>query len=170
MKSRGVTLIELLVVIFIIGLLLSFLVPPIVSRVTQNARITLTKNRLYQLRKAIVGEIGPNYIDYGFKGDVGRFPRHLIELVTNRPDTIKEFTYPGKESIPAWNPFTKKGWNGPYVRDDPDHSFLYDAWETPIMYHLGPNGETLGIKSAGPDGEWYDPQRHQTNDDIIVLF
>ncbi|MEO0087108.1 MAG: type II secretion system protein GspG, partial [candidate division WOR-3 bacterium] len=119
---------------------------------------------------AIVGEVGANYVDYGFKGDVGRFPRHLIELATNRPDTLREFIYPGKESIPAWNPFTKKGWNGPYVRDDPEHSFLYDPWGTPIMYYLGPNGETLGLKSAGPDGEWYDPQRHQVNDDIIVLF
>ncbi|MEO0088763.1 MAG: prepilin-type N-terminal cleavage/methylation domain-containing protein [candidate division WOR-3 bacterium] len=170
MRNKGFTLVELLVVIFIIGILISFLVPPIVSRVTQNARITVVKNRLYQLRKAIVGEVGANYVDYGFKGDVGRFPRHLIELATNRPDTLREFIYPGKESIPAWNPFTKKGWNGPYVRDDPEHSFLYDPWGTPIMYYLGPNGETLGLKSAGPDGEWYDPQRHQVNDDIIVLF
>ncbi|MEO0098270.1 MAG: prepilin-type N-terminal cleavage/methylation domain-containing protein [candidate division WOR-3 bacterium] len=175
MKRKGFTLLEIMIVISIIGTLLAFFVPPLVSRIQQNARITATKRNLMELRKAIVGnpEIigGGQYLDLGFKGDVGRLPRHLIELLTNRPDTVRGFEYPGRESIPAWDPFTKKGWHGPYVRDDGKLGFLEDAWGNPILYHISPSGETIGLKSAGPDGEWYPPPSGSAeNDDIIVLF
>ncbi len=173
----GMTLLEILIVISIIGTLIAFFVPPLVSRVQRNAYITATKRSLLELRKAIVGnpEItgSGQYLDMGFKGDVGRFPRHLIELLTNRPDTLGgEFVYPGREPIPLWDPWTKHGWHGPYVRDDGKFSFLNDAWGNPILYHFSPDGETLGLKSAGPNGEWYNPSAppYTENDDIIVLF
>ncbi len=173
-QRPGWTLMEILVVISVIGILIAFFAPPLVSRIQRNALITATRRNLTELRKAIVGnpEIvgGGQYLDMGFKGDVGRLPRHLIELLTNRPDTMVGFEYPGRESIPGWDPFTKNGWHGPYLRDDGRLSFLEDAWGNPIIYHIVGN-ETLGIKSAGPDGEWYPPPSGSgVNDDIIVLF
>ncbi len=173
---RGFSLLELIVVISIIGTLVTFFVPPLVSRIQRNAYITATKRNLMELRKAIIGNpeiVGSGeYLDVGFKGDVGRLPRHLVELLTNRPDTLSGFVYPGRESIPTWNPFTKQGWHGPYVRDDGKFGFLEDSWGNPIMYHISTAGETLGLKSAGPDGEWYNPAGPviMENDDIIVLF
>jgi hypothetical protein len=115
-----------------------------------------------QLKKAISGNpeliSGGEYIDAGFKGDVGRLPRDLMELTTKPPDAD------------TWNPFTKHGWNGPYIRDDNSHSFLFDAWGDSIKFLVSPTSETTGLKSKGPDGEWYGSNPALINDDIQVLF
>jgi type II secretory pathway pseudopilin PulG len=104
----GVTIVELLVVIFIISIFIAFFVPTVLNRAANHARITTTRQKLDQLRKAIVGtpELISNgeYVDTGFKGDMGRLPTSLLELVDT---TI----------TPKWNQFAKHGWNGPYIRD-----------------------------------------------------
>jgi hypothetical protein len=114
-----------------------------------------------QLKKAITGNpeliSGGEYVDVGFKGDVRRLPRDLMELVTKPTDAD------------TWNPFTKRGWNGPYIRDDSKHSFIFDAWGDSIKFFV--RGDTvLGLQSKGPDGEWYGSNPSLTNDDIQVLF
>jgi hypothetical protein len=162
-KQTGVTIVELLVVILVIGIFIAFFAPTIYSRTSNSARITVTKQKMVQLRKAIVGDpeliSGGEYVDAGFKGDNGRLPTNLMELVIKPP-------YPLADS---WNSFTKHGWNGPYIRDDESHSFLLDAWGDPIEFLLNTNNDTIGLKSSGPDGEWYNNPA-LSNDDIQVLF
>jgi type II secretory pathway pseudopilin PulG len=160
-KQSGVTIVELLVVIFIIGMFIAFFAPTIYSRTSNSARITVTKQKMVQLRKAIVGDpeliSGGEYVDAGFTGDVGRLPTNLMELV-NKPTDAD-----------SWNPFTKHGWKGPYIRDDESHSFLLDAWGDSIKFLLNSDSDTIGLKSTGPDGVWYNNPA-LANDDIQLLF
>lgn len=164
-KEYGVTIIELLVVIFIIGLFVAFFVPTVLNRASDFARINSTKQEMSEIRTAIVGD--PRLVSdgefsaSGFRADVGRLPRHLIELIKRVPDTL------GLDSMPVWNPFTKTGWNGPYIRDDENQSFMYDAWGDRYEF-LVHAGETIGIKSRGPDGEWYATGLRK--DDIEIRF
>ena len=81
--ALGFTLIELLVVISILGILLAFLAPIIVGRVTTNARRTATMEEMRMLRDAIAGNpdvtVGGEMVSTGFKNDIGRWPRDLVE-------------------------------------------------------------------------------------------
>ncbi len=172
-KSNAWTLLELLVTLSIIGIILGFFVPPIVSRITMNAKIGATRSEMNQLRVAIVGNpdivAGGEYTDLGFYGDVGRYPRHLVELVTSRPDTTR-FVYPEREAILPWNPFTKRGWHGPYVRDDGEQGYQADAWDNPYRFRKDALGTPIGLESAGPDGRWFGEAGVTENDDIVFLF
>ncbi len=168
---KGITVIELLVVIFIIGVFLSFFLPTMTSRISMNARVNATRQEMEQIRKAIVGNpdlvSGGELVDVGFKGDMGRLPRHLIELATRRPDTTL-YNYPNKESLPIWDPWNKRGWKGPYIRDDGQQGFMKDAWGEFYQFLVNSSGDTIGLKSPGIDGEW---ELHGiVGDDIKVLF
>ncbi|OYD15293.1 hypothetical protein CH330_06085 [candidate division WOR-3 bacterium JGI_Cruoil_03_51_56] len=174
-KERGWSLIELLVVISVIGILIAFFVPPIVGRITSHARCVATEQGLRVLRDAIMGnpdtQIGGEMVATGFKNDIGRLPRHLIELATNNPfnEPYNKVMYVGKETIPRWDPYLKKGWNGPYVREDGYMRYLDDAWSIPYRFCVKDN-ETLGIESAGPDQIFYGQPGSVTDDDIRVRF
>jgi len=159
---KGVTIIELLVVIFIIGVFVAFFVPNTLNRASNNAKATTTKQKLNQLKQAIVGNpeliSGGEYVDLGFKGNVGRLPKNLMELVIKPVDAD------------SWNPFTKHGWNGPYIRDDGRQSFMFDAWGDSIRLLINAEGDTIGLTSKGIDGEFYGTNPLLKNDDIHVLF
>ena len=71
--SRGFTVIELLVVLAAIGLLLSIAAPRYLQHLDTAREVTL-KEDLYQLRDAIDK----------FRGDQGRYPANLDELVAKR--------------------------------------------------------------------------------------
>lgn len=171
-RDKGVTIIELIVVISVIGIFILFFMPIALNRSANNARITATRMELEQIRKAIVGNpeliSGGEFVADGFKNEVGRLPKHLIELVTRRPDTTI-YVYPGRESLPLWNPFIKRGWNGPYIRDDGKQSFMKDAWGEPYQFIISGNA-IVGLKSPGPDGEWYGTIPGLVDDDIQILF
>jgi hypothetical protein len=47
--------------------------------------------------------------------------------------------------------------------------YLYDAWGTPYQYWVE-NNETLGLKSAGPDGLFYGQPGAVKDDDIKMRF
>jgi len=171
--------VELLVVISVLGIILAFFVPPIVGKITTNAKRTATQQQLRVLRDAIAGNpealSGGEMISTGFKNDVGRLPRHLIELVTKNPflPPYDKILYVGKETLATWNPYTQRGWNGPYVREDGQMSYLYDAWGDSIQFYVSPGTsgvETLGLKSRGPDGLWYPSPGATADDDIRVRF
>ena len=174
--ARGFTLIELLVVISVLGTILAFFVPTIVGRVTTNARRVATLQEMRMLRDAIAGNpditMGGEMVVTGFKNDVGRWPHHLIELATSNPDTgiYAPIIYPGKGPLLNWDPYLKKGWNGPYVREDGNMGYTDDAWG--IEYRLYLKGaDTLGLQSAGADNLFYhiDPGANDS-DDIWVMF
>jgi len=172
--------VELLVVISVLGIILAFFVPPIVGRITTNAKRTATQQQLRVLRDAIAGNpeamSGGELIATGFKNDVGRLPRHLIELATRNPfqGIYTNIMYVGKETLLAWNPYTRRGWNGPYIREDGEMSYLNDAWGVPFRLYTAPGGiglETLGLESPGPDGIYHGQSgAPPVSDDIRVLF
>jgi prepilin-type N-terminal cleavage/methylation domain-containing protein len=174
-SDRGFTLIELLVVISVLALLLAFFIPPMISRVTTNARRTGTLQEMNVIREAIMGNpdirIGGEVAGYGFKQDMGRLPRDFVELATRNPfeGIYSSRMYLGKETLPGWDPYIRKGWNGPYIREDGAMGYLYDAWGTPYRYWVEGN-ETLGIESAGPDGLFWGQQGAVRDDDIRVRF
>jgi prepilin-type N-terminal cleavage/methylation domain-containing protein len=171
----GWSLVELLVVISVLGIILAFFVPPIVSRITTHARVVSTQQELNMLREAIMGNpdvlAANQYAATGFKNDVGRLPRHMVELATNNPfeGIYTQVMYVGKETLATWDPYIKKGWNGPYVREDGDIGYADDVWGVPYRYTVEVN-ETLGLESAGPDGLFYGQPGSQTDDDIRVRF
>jgi prepilin-type N-terminal cleavage/methylation domain-containing protein len=174
-SDHGFTLIELLVVISVLGIILAFFVPTIVGRITTNARRVATIQELRVLHDAIVGNpdqtMNGEMVVTGFKNDVGRYPRNLIELVTNNPfDGIyATVVYVGKETLPAWDPYVKRGWNGPYVREDGDMGYRYDQWGHEYRFLVDGN-ETLGLESPGPDGLFLGQPGAKDSDDVTVRF
>ena len=173
--ARGFTLVELLVVISVLGIILAFFVPTIVGRVTTNARRVATLQEMRMLRDAIAGNpditMGGEMVVTGFKNDVGRWPRDLIELATKDPfqPMYAGITYQGKTTLPDWDPYLKKGWNGPYVREDGNMGYRYDAWGTDYtLYVVGP--DTLGLWSAGADKLFLGQPGAVDSDDIRVMF
>lgn len=174
--ERGFTLVELLVVISVLGIILAFFVPTIVGRVTTNARRVATIQEMRMLRDAIAGDpdvtMGGEMVVTGFKNDVGRFPRNMVELATNNPfdGMYSTIPYPGKETLPSWDPYLKKGWNGPYVREDGNMGYLADAWNTEYRFYYE-GSETLALWSAGPNMLFIgDPGGGNDSDDIKVNF
>jgi len=163
------------VVISVLGILLAFFVPTIVTRIVTNARRVATLQEMRMLHDAIAGnpdiQMGGEMVVTGFKNDVGRLPRHLIELATRDPfaPLYSGVMYVGKESLSAWDPYIKKGWNGPYVREDGQMAYRYDSWDHEYRF-LVEGGETLGLESAGADGLFLGQPGARDSDDIKVRF
>jgi len=175
--ARGFTLVELLVVISVLGIILAFFVPTIVGRVTTNARRVATLQEMRTLRDAIVGDpdvrMSGDMVLTGFHSDMGRYPRDLIELASRVLDTgiYVSRNYPGKYSpLEAWDPYLKKGWNGPYVREDGNMGYTEDAWGEDYQYIIS-GSETVGLVSGGPDQMILGiTPGARDSDDIKVLF
>lgn len=153
-NDNGFTLIELIVVLVLLSILAAIAVPRFIDLINPSKE-NVTKHRLEELRKAIVGNpdvvAAGTYSARGFRGDTGQWPAILQDLVTN-PDPINL----------AWNKYTRKGWNGPYV-DSSGNQYLNDAWghgftyqpacPTPRIISNGPNGvlDTVGCGAVAGD-------------------
>lgn len=146
MKDKGFTLLELVMIIVLLGILAAVAIPRY-QDIGTDAKQAVTTHRLEELRKAIVGNpdaVGSGtYSARGFRGDVGSFPAALTDLVN-------------QGSYPAWNRYTKTGWNGPYVSSSGDE-YLLDAWGNNFVYDAGGNPPTItsyganGVSGGGDD-------------------
>ncbi|MEW5925037.1 MAG: prepilin-type N-terminal cleavage/methylation domain-containing protein [Candidatus Zixiibacteriota bacterium] len=135
----GFTLIELVIIIVVLGIVAAVAIPRMGS-LSENSKINITREEMRLIKEAIIGNpqlvTGGQYIDRGFIGDVGYPPANLVDLV-RKPD-----------SIPAYDKFSRTGWNGPYL-DSAENKYLYDAWDN--AYSYDPAVRTITSTGADPD-------------------
>ena len=150
--NAGFTMIELIMVIVVMAALAAVSVPRINDFIT-NSKIQASKNEMLQIRAAISGTpdrtAGGRYVDRGYIGDVGAVPSSLNDLITN----------PG---LPAYDYFSRTGWNGPYLVDNGTGEILRDAWL--VNYVLNVADST--IRSFGPNKI----DDLGTGDDIVIKY
>ena len=150
--KAGFTMIELVMVIVVMAALAAVSVPRINDFIT-NSKIQASKNEMLQIRAAISGTpdrtAGGRYVDRGYIGDVGAVPSSLNDLITN----------PG---LPAYDYFSRTGWNGPYLVDNGTGEILRDAWL--VNYVLNVADST--IRSFGPNKI----DDSGTGDDIVIKY
>lgn len=125
MKSEtGFTLVELVIIIIVLGIVAAVAIPKI-GDIISSSKTTATKEEMQRLKGAIMGNSavasGGRFSDRGYRGDVGSFPPNLTALVTK------------PASVAAWNPYTRLGWNGPYI-DSTGGDYLKDAWGASYVY------------------------------------
>ena len=151
--THGFTMIELVMVIVVMAALAAVAVPRIDDFIT-NSKIQASKNEMLQIRAAISGTpdrtAGGRYVDRGYKGDVGSFPTTLTDL------TVK----PG--AVPAYDYFSRTGWNGPYLQIDGAGEILKDAFGTNYVLNVADST----IRSFGPN----QIDDSGTGDDILIKF
>lgn len=164
MSRRAFTLVELLVVLLILAAVAGVAVTMTAGQ-GQDAAQKATDVSLVRIREAILGGAeGPGYSSD--RAD-GALPSKIADLILN-PAT--------GDSTQTWDPVTKLGWRGPYLRgqgvryggafgpsygtnDDPA---LLDGWGRPIVLQiptamadpdLSDRLQHARLVSAGPDGE-----------------
>ena len=131
-KGGGFTLLELMAIVGILGVLVTLVIPRVFSAVVE-AKISKTKEKAALLSKAITGDVSSMS---GYELDVGALPSSLSELLTK------------PAGVSMYDPFTKKGWNGPYIKEAKPGDYLLDGWSNSFIYDK--NART--IKSYGADG------------------
>ena len=149
--EAGFSLMEILVLLILLALLVSIALARF-GNLTLSAQVTATRERLQNIREAIIGNpdlvAGGQYAAPGYWGDMGRLPSALSELST-------------QGGQPAWNKYTSKGWNGPYI----ESSQFNDAWGNAICFRTAAcsspcpavttSSRSFTLQSAGPDGTLY---------------
>ena len=101
----------------------------------ESARIGATRAEMQRLKAAILGSPDARGMARGgYEIDVGRPPNRLADLAV-KPD-----------SVPAWNAFIQRGWNGPYI-DSSGGEYLRDAWDS--TYQFSAAARTLTSRGSG---------------------
>lgn len=143
-NQNGFSLVELVIIIVVLGILGTVATVKYMDFVNES-KVKATQAEMDALRRAIIGNsqvfAGGKYIDIGYEGNVGALPTQLQDLITK----------PG--AVPAYNPASGLGWNGPYLKDN-QSDYLSDAWGVNYVY----NPAARTIKSVG------------SGEDIIVNF
>ncbi len=149
MNKNGFTLVEILMVLILVGILSAIAFPAFVD-FSNDARVVTTTEKLNEFKRAIIGDprrvANGRHLDPGFETHRGALPAALTDLTT-------------QGAQPAYNPFSKSGWRGPYISDS-STDWNLDAWGTAIVYNAGARtltsyGEDLAVGGG---------------DDIIVSF
>ena len=135
-SERGFTLIEILMVILLVGIISGVAIPQFID-FRSDAKAAVTKNRMNELRMAIVGDprqvANGQYVNAGFLNHVGSVPTSLNDLTA-------------QGTFQAYDPFAKRGWRGPYV-STAETNWNRDAWGTLFQY----TAATRTIRSCGPN-------------------
>jgi len=139
----GFTLVEVIVVVAILSILTGIMVP-MAHKVWERNETAQTRQKLVQLKKAIVGDQGQVQngirMHFGFVGDNGGLPDSINNLVDN--------------------PGTFANWNGPYLAGGFDPAeYNIDAWGNSLLYEIhSPPLSVAGLtvvatlRSSGLDG------------------
>lgn len=160
-STRAYTMPELVMIIVIIAILAAVAFTTI-GNILENSRIKASEKEMMELVKAIVGDADTGMM--GFVAEVGRYP----EIITAASSDFHELYNIGSAS--PYNPFTRTGWNGPYIdlrKADVDGTagigtdefdILYDSWGNAYQY----DETNKLITSNGPD------EIEGSSDDIVV--
>ena len=179
MKEKAFTLIEVMVVMAIISILAGMMMPP-VWKFWESEQITTTKQRLEDLRLAMVGNKNDHQTGirtkFGFVGDNGELP------FCNHSTSASSYSLSILVTPP--NPFCAyPHWNGPYMSGYEPVAAFKDAWGVDFSYQLCKSDDDRylsgALRSPGPDGKFdiaYDKcatERSNTfcvGDDICVAI
>jgi prepilin-type N-terminal cleavage/methylation domain-containing protein len=147
MKREGFTLIEVIVVMAIVAIMAGIMVP-FVYRMWEGNEIELTRERMLDLKRAMVGD--PRMIqngirtNFGYAGDNGQLPLSIDDLINYMPAGFD----PGK--------FKKDAWRNNFVYT------TFTRYEDGMADPLGRRVRAT-LQSAGPNGTLGD------TDDINAL-
>lgn len=135
--------------LILLSVLAAIAIPSFIN-FSDDARITVTTERLNEIRRAIVGDsrlvANGRQVNPGFEAHMGALPTALTDLTTQ-----------GAQA--NYDPFNKTGWRGPYL-DSTVADWNLDAWGNAIVYNSG----ARTLTSFGPD------QAAGGGDDIVVSF
>lgn len=156
MNARGFTVIEILMVLVLIGILTAVAIPQFINY-SNDAKSAVTKERLFSLRNAIVGDArlvsGGRFNAAGFEIHCVGLPSTLADLITQPSTGV---------CASAYDPFNQRGWRGPYVNNS-DGTYNVDAWGTTIQY-FSTTAPLRTLRSCGPD------KTCGTSDDISITY
>jgi len=148
-QDNGFTLIEILMVIVLVAIIAS-VGSAVFIDFSDDARKSVTTERLTQLKSAISGDArlksGGRYLKPGFENDIGNLPTSLDDLIQ-------------QGSFTNYNPFSKRGWRGPYVNKNVS-GWNLDAWGNALIYDSTARTLTSYGKDNAPGG----------SDDIVINF
>ena len=127
-------------VLVLLGILSAIAIPSFVNFST-DARSAVTTEKLGVLKSAIIGDgrraTAGRPTNLGYERNCNAVPTTLADLITQPVAGV---------CAAAYNPFTKRGWRGPYVSNT-DANYNRDGWGTLIVYSTSPRTLT----SWGPN-------------------
>jgi prepilin-type N-terminal cleavage/methylation domain-containing protein len=143
-KNAGFTLLELVVVVAVMGLI-SSMAMDVYSDNTNQKRFELTKQRVNELKYAIVGNTSHTInnipITNSFVADIGKLPENINALLFN--DYCSKINYFSQVSCEGNSGIWKvlsNDWNGPYLRNrytSAEGSLVFkDAWGSDFIIRL----------------------------------